>query len=268
MLSIVIPSYKGASILEKQLSLLQAYLDEKKIAAEIIVVDDGSEDSGATRTVVETIGCKYLENKKNMGKGAAVRKGMNAANGEFVIFTDVDIPFEYDAFDRFLYYLDFKEFDMVVGDRTLKESSYFTEIPKSRKIGSTVFSFIVGRFVTTGIYDTQCGMKGFRANVAKDIFSKIKINGFTFDVEVLYLALKRNYDIKRLPVRFRCQEGGSTVSIMRHGIAMVFDLLRIKTNHLRGLYNNDSALYESSTVSHIERSRNMHDKKNDSTCLN
>jgi dolichyl-phosphate beta-glucosyltransferase len=235
MLSIIIPSYKGVHILKKNLPGLQTYLADKKIVYEIIVVDDGSEDNGATGTAVEALGCTFIENPKNMGKGASVRNGINKAKGDFIIFTDVDIPFEYDAIPTFLYYLDFKEFDVVVGDRTLEESNYFTEIPKSRKLGSAVFSFFVGRFVTTGIYDTQCGIKGFRAKVAKDIFSKANIDGFTFDVELLYIALKRNYDIKRLPVKLRSQEE-SSVSLLKHAVPMVYDLFRIKYNHLKGAY--------------------------------
>jgi dolichyl-phosphate beta-glucosyltransferase len=164
---------------------------------------------------------------------------MHHAKGDFRIFTDVDIPFEYDAFDRFYTYLNSKEFDVVIGDRTLPGSSYYTEIPAIRKFGSNIFSFIVGRFVAGGHFDTQCGMKGFRAAVAEDLFSVSKVNGFAFDVELLYISLKRNYDIKRLPVVLRCQEG-SSVSVLRHGIGMLLDLYKMKWNQLRGKYNKQS----------------------------
>jgi dolichyl-phosphate beta-glucosyltransferase len=90
--------------------------------------------------------------------------------------------------------------------------------------------------VAGGHFDTQCGMKGFRGEVARDLFSVGRINGFAFDVELLYISLKRNYDIKRLPVVLRCQEG-STVSVVRHGLGMVMDLFRIKWNHVNGRYN-------------------------------
>ena len=79
-------------------------------------------------------------------------------------------------------------------------------------------------------------MKGFKASVANDLFTLSKINGFAFDVELLYISLKRNYDIKRLPVVLRCQEG-TTVSVLRHGIGMLIDLYKIKWNHIRGRYN-------------------------------
>jgi dolichyl-phosphate beta-glucosyltransferase len=236
MLSIILPSYKGSGLLAKNLPPFIEYLNRKNISHEIIIVDDGSEDNGATKKVAEEFGCIYLENVKNMGKGAAVRKGMFHAKGAFRIFTDADVPFEFDAFEQFLYYLDFKEFAIVIGDRTLPGSSYFSEISKTRKNSSSFFKFLVGRFVTTGMFDTQCGIKGFRAEVAEDIFSVQKINGFAFDVELLYIALKRNYDIKRLPVKLRTNEA-STISLAREGFNMVSDILKIKVNHVMGKYD-------------------------------
>ncbi len=234
-LSVIIPSYNSASVLKNNLPYLIEYLSGTKYSFEIIVVDDGSLDDNLTKQITQELKCKYLRNKVNMGKGAAVRNGMLNAQGTFRIFTDADIPFQIEAYERFLYYLDNKEFDMVVGDRTLVQSSYFGEISKSRKIGSSWFSFIVGRFVAGGMFDTQCGMKGFKAEIAKDIFGVGRINGFAFDVEVIYVALKRNYDIKRLPVSLRSQEG-SSVNMLKHSFSMMFDLFVIKVNHLRKKY--------------------------------
>jgi dolichyl-phosphate beta-glucosyltransferase len=235
VVSIILPSYKSASTLRNQVPGFISWLKEKKWDYEIIVVDDGSEDGGETEKVARELGCVFLQFEKNRGKGAAVRKGMLHAKGDFRIFTDADVPFDYEAFERFVRYLDFKEFNVVVGDRTLPGSTYFTEISMSRKWGSNIFSFIVGRLVTSGHFDTQCGMKGFRAETADDIFSVSRIDGFAVDVELLYISLKRNYDIKRLPVSLRCQEG-SSVSVLRHGTGMVIDLFRIKWNHVRGRY--------------------------------
>lgn len=234
-LSVIIPSYNSAAVLRNNIPALQEFLGNKEYKSEILIVDDGSTDNGLTEAAVKELNCTYVKNPVNMGKGAAVRNGMRHASGKLRVFTDADIPFNLESFDRFINYLDFKEFDMVIGDRTLAQSNYFTEISKSRKLGSTWFSFIVGRFVAGGMFDTQCGMKGFKAEIADDLFSVGRINGFAFDVELIYVALKRNYDIKRLPVSLRSQEG-SSVNMLKHSFAMVMDLFRIKWYHLRKKY--------------------------------
>lgn len=212
--------------------------ENKKWESEVIVVDDGSNDNGATEKVAKENGCIFLQQEINKGKGAAVRRGMLAAKGDYRIFTDADIPFEFEAIENFLHYISDKEFDIAIGDRRLPESNYFSKIKGARKVGSNIFTFFVGRFITTGFSDTQCGIKGFKGKVADDLFSVARLNGFAFDVEILYIALKRNYDIKRLPVHFRSNHDDSSVSLMRHAPGMLMDLFRIKWNHLRGNYNS------------------------------
>ncbi|MGZ3864928.1 MAG: glycosyltransferase [Bacteroidia bacterium] len=238
-LSVIIPSYNSAAVLKNNLPYLINYLKEKKYDFEILVVDDGSNDNGVTKKVAEELACIYLCNEKNTGKGESVRKGMLAATGRFRIFTDADIPFNAEAIEQFLYYLDQKEFHLAIGDRTLTESSYFNSKSGLRNTASKAFSFFVGRFVAGGMFDTQCGIKGFRAEVAKDIFSVSRVKGFTFDVELLYIALKRNYDIKRLPVTLRSQEGQS-VKLLLHSFTMMVDLMKIKFNHLGKKYERKS----------------------------
>ncbi len=199
-LSLIIGSYNSAGVLSKNISALLDFLRSKTFSWEVIIVDDGSTDNGETKNVALANNCIYLRNSFNMGKGAAVRNGMLNANGKYRIFTDADIPYEPQVIDSFIKYLDFKEFDMVVGDRTLGDKGYFIEVNKMRSWASRIFAFIVGRFVAGGMFDTQCGIKGFRAEVALDIFSVARINGVAFGVEAFYIVLNRNYDNKRLPV--------------------------------------------------------------------
>jgi dolichyl-phosphate beta-glucosyltransferase len=234
-ISIIIPSYRSAKALENNLPYLMNYLQESGKDAEVLVVDDGSQDDGATQKVVEQSKCIYLSYPENQGKGNAVRFGMKHATGDILIFTDADIPFETEAIDSIIHYIEFKEFDLVIGDRGLEESEYFNKISNQRRFGSGIFTFIVGRFITTGISDTQCGLKGFKKEVAKDLFGVSRIKGFTFDVELIYISLKRNYDIKKIPVNLRSQEGNS-VNVLKHGIGMLMDLFIIKLNHMRGYY--------------------------------
>ncbi|MBI3511122.1 MAG: glycosyltransferase [Bacteroidetes bacterium] len=236
-LSIILPSYKSAVLLREQLPAFKKWLSEKFPSNEIIVVDDGSGDGGETEKVVLQNNCTFIGLKKNTGKGGAVRAGMKIATGDVRIFTDADVPFEFETIERFVQYLTEKEFHIVIGDRRLPESKYFSEIKGMRKLGSRIFTFIVGRFITTGMFDTQCGIKGFRAKTADDLFLVSRLNSFTFDVELLYIALKRNYDIKKLPVHFRSSDDHSSVSLMRHAPGMLVDLFRIKWNHVRGKYD-------------------------------
>lgn len=239
LLSIIIPSYNDAHILSKSLPDFIVYLNNEDINFEIIVVDDGSLKPELTQSVSGQFNCRYFAHEKNLGKGAAIRKGALNAKGDYVVYTDVDIPFGYQSVKLFLKYLDSKEFDMVVGDRTFKESQYYKKISFVRQLGSNVFSFIVGRFVAGGYFDTQCGLKGFRREVSDDLFSHARINSFAFDVELLYISLKRNYDIKRLPVKLRSNEG-SSVKVFRHGLGMLFDVLKIRYNYFLGRYEGES----------------------------
>ena len=225
-LSIVIPAYKCSDALSKNLPGFIDHLKSLGLEHEIIIVDDGSMDDNATRAVAEKYGCRFEENPVNQGKGAAVKRGMKAATGKFRIFTDGDIPYEYEAIKTMLYYLDEKEFDMVVGDRKLRRSLYYDDVTRSRNWASKVFSWMVGLFIVGGWYDTQCGIKGFRSEAAETLFGLSRINGFAMDVEIFYLALKRDYDIKRISVKLRSTDGNS-VRMIRHGMMMTFDLFRI-----------------------------------------
>ncbi len=234
-LSLVIPSYNGAALLEANLPGVLAYLDGLAISYEVLVVDDGSRDGGATERIAQQYGCRFLANPQNMGKGAALRRGMLAATGDFRIFTDADIPYAYHSLAEFIEYLDFKEFHMVIGDRTLPESKYFDGVPYARGIGSKLYRVIVGRLVVSGVYDTQCGIKGFRAAVAEDLFRVARLNRFAIDVELIYIAMKRNYDIKRMPVELRSW-GASQVRALRDGVNMLLDLAMIIINYYSGKY--------------------------------
>lgn len=233
--SVVLPAYRGAKVLRTHVPTLIHFLEQSGHSFEIVVSDDGAADGGETEHLARSLGCRYVTGPRHEGKGGAVRRGMLASTGAFRLFTDCDVPYELSTIPRFLHYLDAKEYHFVAGDRTLDESSYFAKVPVTRRVGSHVYSFVVGRFVAGGWFDTQCGIKGFRAAVAEDLFSVSKVDGFAFDVELFYIALKRNYDIKRLPVRLRVQEG-SSVRVIRDGAAMTLDLLRIRYHQLAGDY--------------------------------
>ncbi len=233
--SLVVPCFDDSERLARHLPLAMNHLARAGIGFEVVVVDDGSGAPDRTAEVARALDVRFVAGGTHRGKGAAVRLGMQVAKGRFRAFTDADVPFELDAFDRLLWYLDFKEFHMVAGDRTLADSVCPIAQPWVRRLASTAYSQVVGKFVATGWYDTQCGLKGFRAEVADDLFSVARIDGFAFDVELFYVALKRNYDIKRIPVRLRSNDH-SSVRLVRDGFDMLSDIPKLKLNHLRGRY--------------------------------
>jgi dolichyl-phosphate beta-glucosyltransferase len=227
-ISLIIPSYKGASLLSESIPPLLQYLSEKKFSFEIIVVDDGSQDNGETEEIVHRLNLTFIQNDKNRGKGNAVKRGMLLAKGEYILFTDADIPFEYDSIEKALYYMAVEGFDMAIGDRFLMDSTYFKEISLIRKISSNIFAGIVNWFISIEFIDTQCGFKGFKATVAKD---------FAFDVELLHISSMRNYNIKPFSINLRMNNDFSTVKIIPQAFAMFLDLFRIKYYQIKGYYN-------------------------------
>lgn len=234
-ISFIIPSYNGSNVLRNNLPVLFNILNNHNITYEVILVDDGSNDGGKTEIVAKDFNSKYLTYPENRGKGCAVRTGVAEATGKFIVFTDADIPFKEVAFDRMLNTLMENKYDIVIGDRTLESSEYFEVISESRKLGSKVFTFFVTKFITGGLADTQCGFKGFKNSIAKDLFSVSTVDSFAFDVEILYVALKRKYQIKRIPVELRNSED-SSVSLLKHAPRMLMDIFSLKIHHILGHY--------------------------------
>jgi dolichyl-phosphate beta-glucosyltransferase len=237
-LSVVLPSYNGSSSLERNLPYLITYLKSQNFTFEIIIVDDGSDDNNATKNIALKNECIYLRNEKNKGKGYSIRKGMIEALGQYIIFTDADIPYDCESIGLTIKYLDTKEFDLVIGDRNLKQSKYFNQVKKIRNIGSKIMTFIIGRLLTGGYFDTKCGLKGFRNDAAKLIFKYSTVNRFSVDIEIIYMALKWNFDIKRIPVKFRTNDEVSSVRIVRDSIILLADIFKIIRNNYIGRYKN------------------------------
>ena len=162
---------------------------------------------------------------------------MLAATGEARIFTDIDLPFDLDLLLVIAEYILDKGFHLVIGDRTLPDSQYATELRWQRRLASRFFSVFVGKLVTGGFFDTQCGLKGFRGDVAEALFRSARIDRFAFDVEIIYLALKSRLDIKRIPVRLRNNDE-SSLRLFRDSRRMFLDVFRIKAHQMAGRYRS------------------------------
>lgn len=238
-ISFVIPCYNGAKVIERSLRSLIGYCAEHHDTlghVEILVVDDGSTDgsAGVVREQFPEVTIVQLES--NQGKGAAVRRGMLEAKGRYRFFVDADMPYNLSALPVMMRYLDFKEFDMVIGARDPLQIKPLVKRTWLRRVSSVVFTELVGRVVITGCRDTQCGFKGFRAGIAEYLFAEGRVTGFAFDVELMYLAYKNNFDVKRVPVQL-VAEHHTTVSVVRHALPMLLDIFALPVRYYSNRYH-------------------------------
>lgn len=211
-------------------------LEESGLSWEVLVVDDGGNDFRADEWR-DNARVRLLQHGKNRGKGAAVRTGMLEATGQARVFTDVDLPFGMDLLPVMSAFLRDRRFHVVIGDRSLPGSSYHRATSWSRRIASALFTEFVGRIATGGFFDTQCGLKAVRGDVADALFPLLRIDRFAFDVELVYVALKHRLDIKRIPVRLLHNET-SSVRLLRDATRGALDVARIKALQLRGAYDS------------------------------
>ena len=227
--SLIIPSYNNSGELIKELPGLIAFLKEKGIAPEVLIVNDGSPDIAALKEFCLSGNYKLISHEVNLGKGAAVRTGIQHAQHEIRIFTDADIPFQYDIFPTMLQAFSQKDVMMVAGDR--RKSDYFSKTPLVRRMGSMVFSWLVNLIMGRNLGDTQCGIKGFRAAVVDQVFGNAKLNGFAADIEWIYRTSKSNSRIAWVNAEFR-NAGESSVVFWKQAIKMLRDVIRLRMSGL------------------------------------
>ncbi len=242
-LSLVIPIYKGAAYAAQSAQLVHEYLSSLGgLDFEIVFVDDGSPDN-----TVEVLRSLQLDRIKvvalpsNQGKFAAIKAGMAEAKGDVRIFTDGDIPYELEAIPYIFEIIQKRRVHVVVGDRTLPGSEYAEKLGPVRRVVTEAFTAFVRILVAGGLFDTQCGLKGFRGDVAEGLFPLLRDTGFSGDVELLYVCLKYNLEIKRVPVRLR-RSAPSSVKVVNHGLRMLRRISRLRRSWRKGYYNSDVML--------------------------
>lgn len=238
-LSLIIPAYNESSRIGPTLEKTFAYLNAQTYDAEVLVVDDGSKDATAdvVRSQLATLNTSprvtgtLLEQVPNAGKGAAVRRGMLEAKGAIRIFTDADLSTPIHEIEKVVSNIERDHMDVVVGSRALEGRQLVKKHqPWYREFMGRVFNIFVQVFVLRGIKDTQCGFKGFRGDVAEKLFTQQKVMGFSFDVEILYLARKAGYKIKEVAVEWYNDER-TTVGALSDSSKMFLELLRIRKLH-------------------------------------
>ena len=234
-LSIVIPAFNEARRLGPSLDAILAWLDAESLSAEVICVDDGSTD-GTCDLVRAYAGrdgrVRLVENGSNRGKGYTVGHGVEAAQGGLILFSDADLSTPIEEFRKLEAAL--SAADIAIGSRALRDSHIEKHQPFYREHMGRIFNLLVQALVFPGIRDTQCGFKLFRREAAQQAFSRRRIDGFAFDVEVLYVARRLGLRIAEVPVRWINDEA-SRVSAVRDSLRMFRDISRIRWLHRGGL---------------------------------
>ncbi len=234
-LSIVIPALNEEQRLPDTLARLLGFIEQQSYASEVLVVDNGSTD--ATAEIAREFGRAHptirLLRSDRRGKGLAVRLGMLAAAGEYRFFCDADLSMPVDQIGRFLPPA-LTDVDIAIASREAAGAVRYAE-PLYRHWIGRAFNLLVRLLAVPGLHDTQCGFKCFRAEAAQDLFAVQRLDGWTFDVEVLFIARQRGYRVAEIPVPWYYVPG-SRVRPVRDSVAMLVDLFRIRAGWRRGWY--------------------------------
>jgi dolichyl-phosphate beta-glucosyltransferase len=236
-LSIVIPAFNEEGRLGATLDGYLRYCRDTGRRVEVIVVDDGSLDR--TSSVVNAFAADHPEVRlirlaENQGKGQAVRSGVVNAQGKLILFADADAATPLAEIESLEAALEAGA-DVAIGSRALGDESVRVKARLHRRVIGRVFHRLVELLAVHGVKDTQCGFKLFRGPVAHDLFSRMRIRGFSFDVEVLMMAQRGGYRIAEVPVNWTHQPG-SKVNLVTDSARMLRDLFVIRRRYLSGEY--------------------------------
>lgn len=236
-LSVIIPSYNEEKRIAKTLREIHQYLKGQSYGWEILVVSDGSKDNTAQVVkglLSEIPNLKLIDNKENHGKGYVTRQGMLEAEGKFRVFTDADNSTSIDQVEKMWPQFE-AGFDIVIGSRDIKGAVLPVPQPWIRRRVGDIFNLMVQVVCGLwGIWDTQCGFKGFSKKATEDVFPKCFINRFAFDPEILVVAKKMKYKIKEVPVTW-INDPDSKVKL-KSTIKMAQDLFKIRWNLITNKY--------------------------------
>ena len=233
-ISIIIPAYNEEARLPQTLEQVSAFLQTQEYSYEVIVVENGSTDR--TYEVAEEFSQQHnfiRVIRSGKGKGEAVRTGMLAANGEYRFMCDADLSMPIEELPQF-FSPEILKADVVIGSREAEGAVRYNE-PSNRHWGGRLVNLVIRILALPGFRDTQCGFKNFSAQAAEDLFSVQTIKGWSFDIEILFVARKRGYAIAELGIPWYYSPQ-SHVSPVKDAVKMIFDILKIRVNAWRGLY--------------------------------
>lgn len=235
--SIIIPIYRDRLKIGATLDTLVDFFNREKLTGEIIVVNDGGTDGGA-EIVRDKLNfhpnIKLLTYSVNRGKGYAVREGLCHARGDFIFYTDADLPYFTEPIKRMLELLQTGTADIIMANRDLEQTQ--DEKPNwARQLTHIIYSLFVRAFIPIHFTDTLAGLKGMTRGVIDNVVPRLTINRFSFDVEFLLIATKLGYRVHELPVSLK-NVGRSNLSIRRDAPEMIKEIIQIWRQLRRGYY--------------------------------
>ena len=246
-ISYILPVYHAESFIYDNLGRFSKYCTESNLNSEIIVVNDGSTDDteekiqAFIRDNKESSLIKYVKLKKNVGKGAAIKKGLEQAEGQYIVFTDCDLQYSFKNIGDLVTTLVNDSKKIVIANRMRRDSIYRIRSENLtyiyiRHTAGRVYNWLINLVTRLNIEDTQAGLKGFERTTAEFLFKKMTILGFTFDVDILMCAKENNIEIASIPIEFNYDEEMSTINFIKQTFIMSSDLLRIFFKRLTGYY--------------------------------
>jgi dolichyl-phosphate beta-glucosyltransferase len=243
-ISIVIPAYNESPRISKALGEVLRVVRQRGWHAEVLVVNDGSTDR--TAAIVSEFAqlnpeVRLLNNLENRGKGFSVRQGVLNAVGEIVMFTDADLSAPMEEAERLFAALD-QGADIAIGSRWLERKRQTHKQPLYRQFFGRCFNAITRLIMGLPFADTQCGFKAFRRPVAQTIFQLQRIERWGFDPELLFIALKRGYNIQEVPVTWGHDER-SRLSYLKDGIKMLEEIAYIRWEAFAGAYDRNVVVF-------------------------
>jgi len=235
LLSIIVPAHNEENRLPQSLEAILEFVHSQPYQSEIIIVENGSSDH--TAQISQDYAARYPEiqalEEPIAGKGLAVRRGMLSAKGDYRFICDADLSMPIDEVNLFLP-PQAPPFDVAIASREIPGAVRYNE-PYYRHLIGRAFNLLVRIVTLPDLQDTQCGFKCFRADVVDELFPLQTIAGWTFDVEILFIARERGMQIIEIPINWYFNSG-SRVRIVRDSAAMFADLFRIRLNNLKGIY--------------------------------
>lgn len=230
--SLVIPAFNEAERIGATLRASLDYLGKVSPQSELIVINDGSTDATSTIAREALAGAKVrarlLENFPNRGKGHAVRKGLLAAQHPIGLFTDADLSTPLDETPKLIEPIANDDVDLAFGSRALDRSLIGRHQPWRREQGGRIFNLLVRLTTWLPFWDTQCGFKAFRLDRCRPILEAARIEGFAFDVELLYLARRAGLRLREIPVRWNHTEG-SKIQLVKDSLRMLREVIAIRS---------------------------------------